>query len=413
MVLIRGVQVIENEDPVMGQGEFIALVAMLFSTIAFSTDSMLPAFPQIAAELTPDSPNRAVLIINLFLIGMGIGMLLTGPLSDTIGRKPVVYLGATLYIGGACLAWMAQSLEVVLIARVIQGVGAAGPRIVSLAIVRDLYSGREMARMISIAMMLFTLVPAVAPVMGAWIVTELGWRAIFGSFIIFSVVSALWLGTRLDETLCLEKRRSLSFTKMRDAIREMLSHPVSRPAIIVQTLTTAGLFSALTMTQPIYDRVYGQADAFPFWFSAVAIATGISSLINARLVVIVGMRLLVKFAIVAQILFSLSALMLILFADYNTFPIFVFWQFSVFCTAAFCVSNLNSIAMEPMGHIAGMAASVIGAVATIGGSLLAAPIALLFGGAQTPLIMLILVFSCSSFSIIYYIGRRAGPLKAS
>ncbi|MEL7098650.1 MAG: MFS transporter [Pseudomonadota bacterium] len=389
----------------MSRGEFIALIAMMFSTIAFSTDAMLPALPQIADELTAVEPNRAGLIVNTFILGLGVGTFVTGPLSDAFGRKVVVYWGAVLYIIGAALAFLAQSLELVLAARVLQGLGAAAPRVVSLAIIRDLYSGREMARIVSIAMLFFTLVPAIAPMLGAGIIALAGWRAIFGAFILFALICTLWLGLRLPETLAFENRRPLRFAKMREAVHEMFTHPTVRLSIFVQTLSMTALFSTLTMVQPIYDQVYARGDTFHFWFGAIALASGSASLLNAAIVTRFGMRRLVTAALMVQIVLSGGMLTLLLSGSEATFALFVIWQFGLFCQAGFTVGNLNAIAMEPMGHIAGMAASVIGAVATVVSALLAAPIALLFDGTPVPLVATVLVLAVAG-SVLMQMMRR-------
>ena len=160
----------------MSRAEFVALAAMMFATIAFSIDSMLPALPEIGAELSPENLNNAQLILSSFVVGMGVGTLFAGPLADQFGRKNVIYGGAFLYTGAAALAWVSSSLELMLFARFIQGIGASGPRIATTAIIRDLFFGREMARILSLAMMIFTLVPAVAPTLGAVIIHFAGWR---------------------------------------------------------------------------------------------------------------------------------------------------------------------------------------------------------------------------------------------
>ena len=163
----------------LSQPEFIAMIAAAMALTAFSIDSMLPALPEIAQALTPDGPNRAQLVLTSFVLGMGIGTIFTGPLSDSFGRKPVILGGALLYVIGATLAGQAESLETMLASRIIQGLGVAGPRVVAIAIVRDLYQGRPMASIMSYAMMIFTLVPAVAPLLGSYIIVSFGWRAVF------------------------------------------------------------------------------------------------------------------------------------------------------------------------------------------------------------------------------------------
>ncbi|MDE3028083.1 MAG: MFS transporter, partial [Paracoccaceae bacterium] len=185
----------------MPQKEFIALLAMLFAIVSFSIDGMLPALPQIARELTPDDINRAQLIVTSFVLGMGVGTLFAGPISDTIGRRPAIFCGVGIYIVGSILASITQSLDLLLAARLLQGLGAAGPRIVTLAMVRDLYAGRNMARIVSFAMMIFTLVPAVAPSIGALIIAGFGWRGIFGAVIAFALIASSWLTLRQPETL--------------------------------------------------------------------------------------------------------------------------------------------------------------------------------------------------------------------
>ena len=166
--------------------EFIIIIAMNFSAIAFSIDAILPALPEISAVMSPTSPNKTQLVISSFVIGMGIATLFTGPLSDSFGRKKIIFFGGVIYITGALIASYSKTLEIMLLGRFIQGIGVAGPRIVALAIGRDLYEGRRMAQIVSIAMIVFTLVPAVAPMLGALIVSNFGWRSIFIAFILFS-----------------------------------------------------------------------------------------------------------------------------------------------------------------------------------------------------------------------------------
>jgi MFS transporter, DHA1 family, multidrug resistance protein len=395
----------------LSQGEFIALTAMLFATIAFSIDAMLPAFPQIAAELTPADPNRAQLILTSFVLGMGLGTFVAGPISDALGRKRVILGGAALYILGAALAAMAQTLELVLAARVLQGLGAAGPRVVSLAMVRDLYSGRQMARIVSFAMMIFTLVPAVAPALGAVIMAGFGWRGIFGAFIVFTLVSAGWLTLRQPETLPPEARRPLRAGPLREAASEVLRNRTILIAIAVLTLGFAALFGTLSSTQQIFDVTFGRAGSFPLWFALIAVLSGTGSFLNAQIVVRLGMRRVITATLVVQTALALGfavATVLGLWSAAVYFTVYIAWTVSVFFMAGLTFGNLNALALEPVGHIAGMAASVVGSVSTVAAVFLAAPLGLAFDGTPAPLAFG--VAACCGLSVLL---MRALPPDAA
>nr|WP_227268048.1 multidrug effflux MFS transporter [Roseobacter sp. H9] len=393
-----------NELP-MGRAEFIALMAMMFATIAFSIDAMLPALPDIATELSPQEPMRAPLILTSFVLGMGVGTFFSGPLSDAFGRRAVMFYGAGLYITSSIVAWASQTLEVMLIARILQGIGASGPRVVCIAIIRDLFKGREMARILSIVMITFTIIPAVAPAMGVVIIHFTGWRSIFLAFVAFSLISALWLGLRLPETLPVTERRPLKLHLILDAVRQMFAHPVVRLSIFVQTLALAMLFSLLVLIQPIYQFVFDKLDTFPFWFGGIALASALSSFLNAMLVIRFGMRRLITIALALQILLSGGLLLASGTIAAQGFAIFAFWQAFVFFQAGLTIGNLNAIAMEPMGHIAGMAASVTGAVSTFLAALIASPVGLLFDGSIRPLVGTVFVLACTAFLLMVYMGR--------
>ncbi|WP_170781717.1 multidrug effflux MFS transporter [Ruegeria conchae] len=398
----------------MSRGEFIALVAMMFATIAFSIDSMLPALPEIGKELSPNDMNKAQLILTSFVLGMGIGTFFTGPISDAVGRKPVIYGGVALYILASAVAWASSSLELVLAARVVQGLGAAGPRVVAMAIIRDLYAGREMARIISIAMMIFTLVPAAAPLLGAGVIALVGWRGIFVSFMLFASIIVVWMATRLPESLAPENRRPFRLPLMIAAVKEMMTHPTVRLSILVQTLCMGLLFTMLTMVQPVFDVIHDRAESFPFWFGFVALISGSASLLNAALVVRLGMRRIVTWALGAQIIITACVIVLnaMPLSPDASFALFVTWQTTVFFMAGVTMGNLNAIAMEPMGHIAGMAASVIGSIATVLAAAIAAPVGLLFDGSITPLTTGVLIMCILGFGLMLHMGRIENRLPA-
>ncbi len=376
-----------NVRNAMSKPEFIALIAMMFATIAFSMDAMLPALPNIGAELSPQDLNQAQLILTSFVLGMGLGTFFTGPLSDAFGRRSVMFVGAAIYIAACIVAWRSSSLEVVLAARVVQGIAVSAPRVVGIAVIRDMFSGREMAKIMSLAMMVFTIFPAFAPLIGGGIMSVIGWRGIFLAFIAFSLISVLWLGVRLPETLPAAHRRPFRAPLLLDAARQLFASATVRLSIAVQTLCLGILFTMLSMVQPIYDVIFDQADSFAYWFFFVAIIAGSASLLNAALVVRLGMRRMVSWSLGLQVVVS-GAMILVGLTLQPTpmfFYIFVLYQTAVFFMAGTTMGNLNSIAMEPMGHIAGMAASIMGGISTVGAAILGAALGQLFDGTLLPL----------------------------
>lgn len=391
----------------MSRVEFVALCAMMFATIAFSVDAMLPALPEIGAELSPGNLNKAQLILTSFVLGMGIGTFFTGPLSDAFGRKPVIIGGALVYCSAAAIGWASNSLELILAARLFQGVGAAGPRVVTLAIVRDLYSGRDMARLMSFVMLVFTVVPAIAPLLGTLFIAIAGWRSIFLAFIVFSLLSIVWLGLRLPEPLPNENRRPFRLGVLLGAVGEMWAIPMVRISILVQSLCLAILFTMLTSVQQVYDITFGRADEFPIWFGVVAIVAGSASLLNAWVVMRLGMRFLVTATLGVQVLFSATMLTAALTLPNGSllFAIFVIWQTSVFFQVGMTLGNLNAMAMEPLGHMAGTAASVMGAIATVVGAGLAVPVGLAFDGTPVPLAASLGLEAALGFGLMLWMKR--------
>lgn len=402
-----------NEAPrtPISRVELVALLAMLSATIAFSIDAMLPALPDIGQALNPADPNRAQLVIAAFVIGMGVGTLFTGPLSDALGRRSVAVGGAVIYSLAALWGATAETLDQMLIARALQGLGAAGPRVTAIAIVRDLFSGRQMARITSFIMIVFTLVPVIAPSLGAGIAWAFGWRMIFVAFAVFSALSMLWLLTRLPETLPPERRRPFRLGKLAEGLAEVFSNRQVVLAICVQTLVFGMLFAALLSSQAVFGQVYDKAQTFPFWFGLMAAISASSSLLNAMVVVRFGMKRVVMLALL--VLAILTALFLVgqvtlWRAAPPPFAIAFLWITAVFYMAGLGIGNMNAIALEPMGHIAGMASSVVSAASTVASILIAAPVGQMFDGTMLPLTASMLALSGVAFLLVLMI-RDTGP----
>lgn len=383
----------------LSTGEFVIIIALNFSLIAFSIDAILPALPDIASELIPSSPNKTQFIISSFLVGMGIATLFAGPLSDSFGRKKIICIGGTIFLFGTIIAGTANNLEVVLIGRFIQGLGVAGPRVAALAIVRDLYAGRKMAQIMSISMIFFTFVPAVAPMIGALILINFGWRSIFTGFIIFLIIAVGWLLLRQPETLVKNDRVSFAFSRIYKSLIDCFTNKIFVISTILQTLTFSILFASISTIQQVFDISYDKASSFPYWFGLIALISGSGSFINSYLVVKMGMRRLIS---VGFVIGTGASLCLILFNLFYLIPfsLYFVWQLCVFFMIGLIIGNLNALAMQPMGHIAGLAASIIGSASTICGVLIAIPIGLSFKNSPDPLIIGTLCLSSLSFLIL-------------
>ncbi|MFQ5439524.1 MAG: multidrug effflux MFS transporter [Paracoccaceae bacterium] len=383
--------------------EFVVLIALMFSMIAFGTDAMLPALPRIAGDLGLSDVNRAQLVITSFILGTGLGQLLTGPLSDSLGRKPVITGGLLFFMLGCVLAMQAPTLGWMLVARIMQGIGVSAPRTVTLAMVRDQYAGRLMARVMSIAMVLFVLVPAVAPLIGQSIAHSFGWRAIFLSFILFALVGAFWLNLRQPETLAPERRRPLRAATYGAAAREVLGSRVVMTYTLVLGAGLGALFGYLSSAQQIYVETFGAGTDFPFYFAAIALVSGSSGFVNALLVMRLGMRLLAIIAISGLLVVSVAFALILWKGDLGPdalFRLFLLWSVITFFAPGLTFGNLNALAMEPMGHVAGMASAIVGAVGTMLGAAIAVPIGLAFDGTPMPLAIGFIVCSAASLALM-------------
>lgn len=376
-------------EPAIGRTEFIALMAMMIATVAFSIDAMLPALPEITAELSADNPNRTQLLITSFVLGMGAGTLFVGPISDAFGRKPAVVGGAALYCFASLLAWAAPNLELVIAARVLQGLAASAARVVPMAITRDYFKGRGMARIVSFIMMVFTLVPAIAPLAGSVVIGFAGWRGLFAVLVGFVLISTLWLVLRVPEPLPRARRTPFNARALWRNAGIVLAHPAVRISTLAQTLCLSVLFASISSIHQIFDVTYDRAESFPLWFAGIALLSGGFSLINAALVMRLGMRRLIRVAMVGMIALSLAVLGLGLVTGGAALPfwVYVVWQGGIFVHTAMTMGNLNAIALEPMGHLAGTATSVFSAAATMGSVVIAIPIGQAFNGTPLPLII--------------------------
>ena len=376
--------------------EFIILVSIMFGMIAFGTDTMLPAFPDIAKDLELLNVNKAQLIISSFILGTGLGQLISGPISDTFGRKPIITIGLMIFILACIAAYYAETLEMMLVARFIQGLGISAPRTVTMALIRDLYSGRKMAQVMSLAMAIFVLVPALAPSIGQLLFINFGWRSIYMAFIAFALIGLLWLNLRQPETLPFEQRKKLRSTEFLRAFKVVITNTAVVKYTVTLALGFGALFGYLNSAQQIFVDTLGAGMKFPMYFAIISILAAPASFMNAALVMKYGMKLLATIGYALQIIFAIITILII---NLEFLPmewslvIFISWSVIAFFLKGLYFGNLNALAMEPMGEIAGMASAIIGASATMLGILIAIPIGLAFNGTATPVLFGYITFS--------------------
>ena len=390
-------------------GEFIPLVALLFSLVALAIDAMLPALPEMGRDLDVPRPNDVQYVIISLFLGLGFGQICFGPLSDRIGRKPAIYAGLAVFMAGCVVSIVAPTFETMIAGRVLQGIGVAGPRIVTVALVRDQYAGRPMARIMSFAMAVFILVPAVAPALGLLVLRTAGWRAIFVAFFVIAAAALVWLLVRQPETLPAARRRPLSPRTLVAAVREVLG---SRAAV-GYTVATGFAFSPfvayLSSAPQMFEDGYGIRDLFVFWFAVLALVIGAAAIVNGRLVMRFGMRWLSTVAAAAIAVVSAAAW--IGLAPYD--GLFPFWLFMAYFLFVFvCIGllfgNLNALAMEPLGHIAGVGAAVVASVATLISVPLGGVVGQMFDGTLYAQTGAFAVFGVGMLAAIGWAGRSSG-----
>ena len=390
----------------MSVAEFASLVALLTSLIALSIDAMLPALPQIATDLGVGNPNDVQLVIGLFLLGNAFGQLVFGPLSDTFGRKPVIVAGLSLFLVGCAVSVFAESFSMLLLGRVLQGVGASGPRTVTMSMVRDLYSGRSMAQIMSISMSIFILVPMLAPALGQAIMLLMGWRYIFGSFILFGALGLLWLLLRQPETLADGNRRPLRPA----AIANGFVIVCRSRAALGYSLAIGTMFGAfigfLSSIQQIFHDVFGVGKWFPYLFGLLAVFLGVASFLNSRIVMRFGMQKIVRLAMACSPVVSMMYLLICLLVNDPGLIAFMIWGALCFFGVGLCVGNINALAMEPLGEIAGLGAAVVGFFTSSVAVLVGIPLGRAYDGTQIPLIAGFIVLGLMGLILVHWAGHE-------
>lgn len=386
--------------------EFVGLIAAMMALTAMSIDIMLPALPQIGEALGVPGENDRQLIVIIYVLGFAAGQIGYGPISDRYGRKPVLLAGFGLFIAGSVAALVAPTFETLLMARVVQGLGAASPRVMGLAIVRDIFTGRQMARVMSLAMMVFIVIPVLAPSAGQLLMTIGNWRTPFDALLVFGLVAGAWAAWRLPET-----RRATDDGTSRETVWQSMTAVVTNPQTLAYMTGSGFMFGCLmgyvASSQQVFVDAYGLGAYFPVVFGAIASVMALASFVNAQFVERLGMRYVSHVALSG---FIVAAFVLTALASLGLAPL---WVFAVLiATCFFCFGlvapNFNALAMEPQGRHAGMASSVIGFYSTGAGALIGGLIGHSFNGTVLPLAAGFLGCSLCTAAVVARVEGRPG-----
>jgi len=357
------------------QIEFILLMACLMSIVALSIDTILPALNPIGLSIGTVNQNENQLLITMIFLGLGLGQLIFGPISDSFGRKPVVYIGFTVFMLASFLCIAAPNIEIMVIGRILQGIGLSASRSISIAMIRDRFEGDYMAKIMSFVVTIFILVPIIAPTLGKFLLDNYGWESIFYSQLLFGIVVLCWFWKRQPETLPPAYKKKFSMAIFINGSKEFIKYRSAVIFTLISGLATGSFMVFLSTSQHIFEVQYGLVDQFPYIFGALAFSVGVATFTNGTLVVRFGMKKLVT---IFSIVFSLTSLLYISIFYGETNPsisILILFLALQFFSVGFLFGNVRSLAMQPLGHIAGIGAAINGFISTI----MAVPIATFIG----------------------------------
>ncbi|RIA10183.1 DHA1 family bicyclomycin/chloramphenicol resistance-like MFS transporter [Flavobacteriaceae bacterium MAR_2010_72] len=370
--------------------EFVALMASLMSIVALSIDALLPALPEISASLGVTKVHDNQFLITMIFLGIGFGQLVFGPLSDSFGRKAIVYAGFLLFIIASIICLTTNSFEMMLFGRVLQGIGLASPRTMSIAMIRDSYHGDYMAKIVSIVVMVFILVPVIAPTLGQLLLYWYDWKAIFYVNLGFGLLVMVWFWWRQEETLVKARRIPFRPSIFITGTKEFFRYKDAVGYTLISGFITGSFIVYLSTSQQIFEQQYDLAELFPYIFASLAISVGLSTYLNSRFVVRFGARQIAFYAAMAYTAISLLYVFLFINGQNPSIGVLIGFFALQFFAVGLLFGNLRALAMEPLGHIAGIGAALNGFISTV----MAVPIANYIGSfVKTSVLPLFIGFS--------------------
>lgn len=341
-------------------------MALISALDAFSIDAMLPALSMIGEDLGVAVENRIQYVVTALFLGFSAGVMFYGFVADSIGRRKPVIFGFIIYISGSLLCIFATTYPALLTGRVLQGIGAAGPYVLAIAIVRDSYKGEAMARILSLIMIVFIGVPMIAPFLGQGVLLVAEWRMIFVILALYALCMIGWFWYRQPETLRPEHKTKLSVALISDAVVQVLTHPVTFRYVVMIGLLAGAFIAYLSTAQQIFQGMYELGTRFPVVIAALASLLGIGAYINARLVERFGAVTMVRAG--AAVVIVTSSIFLAIYpelTELTPLPAYIIYNGVIIFCFAFLFGNTTSIALEPMGAIAGAASSIVNSLSTL------------------------------------------------
>ncbi len=367
--------------------EFVAMIALLMALNAAAIDVYIPALQDIGSALGVTDENKRQFVITAYVIGFGGAQIIYGPLSDRFGRRPVLFAGLGIYLVGAVAAIFVPTFEALLLTRLVQGIGAAATRVIATSVVRDRFGGAQMASVMSLVMMVFMVMPVFAPNIGSVVMAFGTWRELSGLMFLFGLGALIWTWARLPETLHPADRRALRIKPVYEAFRIVLTNRIAFCYTLAMASFFGALFAFIGQAEQIYTGIYNVGPHFTIYFSLVAVFMAASSFANSRLVARFGIRRLSHGALLGFIIMAGTHLALALyFGGATPFWMFLTLFIGMMCFFGFVPTNFNAMAMEPLGHVAGVASSVLGSAQTLGGGLLGAAVGYMYNGTLIPLL---------------------------
>lgn len=386
----------------MHRHEFVAFVAALMAVNALGVDLMLPALADIGQQLGIATANHRQWIITVYMLGFGAGQLVYGPLADRYGRRPVLLATLAGFVGASIFAASSQTFAALLGARLLQGLMSASTRVLAVAVVRDQFAGRQMARTLSVAQMIFFLVPILAPTLGQGLLAFGPWRFIFYALAGFAAFVLAWSAVRLRESLPAERRSPLSLANIGAAYRLTLTNRFSLGYAVAASMTFGGIIAFVSSAQQIFVEEFGMGERFTLLFAACAFSMGCASFANSRLVERLGTRLISQAAVLGLIALSLLHLLVIASGLESLWTYMVFQALSMTCIGL-CGSNFGAMAMEPVGHIAGTASSIQGFITSVGAVIVGSLIGQSYDGTTTPLALGYLGIGVAVLAVVLWV----------